>query len=142
MAWLVLYPWVFLLSVAHVGRFAGVRVAAILGSIRSPACAGVLMWAVVVTAKSFLAHGQGSEVVRLVELVVIGAAVYVGCMLILNQAAIREAMRLIGAFIVRSRPTRTIAEVSGPGNVSTERDALVPESGFPVEERVPRPSSR
>jgi len=142
MAWLVLYPWVFLLSVAHVGRLAGVRVAVILGSIRSPACAGVLMWAVVVTAKSFLAHGQGSEVVRLVELVVIGAAVYVGCMLILNQAAIREAMRLIGAFIVRSRPTRTIAEVSGPGNVSTERDALVPESGFPVEERVPRPSSR
>lgn len=142
MAWLVLYPWVFLLSVAHVGRLAGVRVAAILGSIRSPACAGVLMWAVVVTAKSFLAHGQGSEVVRLVELVVIGAAVYVGCMLVLNQTAIREAMRLVGAFIVRSRPTRTIAEVPGPGNVPTERDALVPESGFPVEERVPRPSSR
>jgi len=119
MAWLLLYPWVFLLSVAHVGRLVGVRVAEILGSIRGPAGAGLFMWVAVVTANNVLMHGQGSAVLRLVELVTVGATVYVGGMLILDRALMREAAQLLGVFMVRSLGTRTIA-VLGPRHAATE----------------------
>ena len=119
MAWLLLYyPWVFLLSVAHVGRLVGVHVGDILGSIRGPAGAGLLMWCSVVTANNFLMHGQGSDVLRLVELVTVGATVYVGGMLILDRVVMREAAQLLSVFMVRSFGARTIA-VLGPRHAAT-----------------------
>jgi O-antigen/teichoic acid export membrane protein len=101
LAWALVYPLVFLISIAYAQSLTGVLVTDILGTLGRPILASLVMYALVFTAKNYAVFGHGGGVLHLAELVVVGAVMYTGAMLVLDREVCRDAGNLFGAFLGR-----------------------------------------
>jgi teichuronic acid exporter len=135
-AWLVVYPCVFLFSVVHVSALVGTRATDLLRPLRDPACACLLMCATVLAARSFLGGGRDVDTIRLVELVLVGAAAYIGCMFLLDQALVREAAALLRAFLPRRPRLDTGRGASGRPRAPDRVEVADAVLGSPTDRRV------
>jgi O-antigen/teichoic acid export membrane protein len=98
-AWAVVYPLVFLVSVTHAQSVTGVRVTVLCRAIGRPALASVFMYAVLFAAKSSSVTGPSGSFVHLASLVLLGAVTYIGAMLILDRSVMRDARELLRGFL-------------------------------------------
>jgi O-antigen/teichoic acid export membrane protein len=104
LAWALVYPLVFLGSIAYAQSLTGVLVTDILGTMGRPILASLFMYALVFTAKNFAVFGQSGGVLHLAQLVLVGAITYTGAMLVLDREVCRDAGDVFGAFIGHVRP--------------------------------------
>jgi O-antigen/teichoic acid export membrane protein len=104
LAWALVYPLVFLVSIAYAQSLTGVLVTDILGTMGRPILASLFMYALVFTAKNFAVFGQSGGVLHLAQLVLVGAITYTGAMLVLDREVCRDAGDVFGAFIGHVRP--------------------------------------
>jgi O-antigen/teichoic acid export membrane protein len=104
LAWALVYPLVFLGSIAYAQSLTGVLVTDILGTMGRPILASLFMYALVFTAKFFAVFGQSGGVLHLAQLVLVGAITYTGAMLVLDREVCRDAGDVFGAFIGHVRP--------------------------------------
>ncbi len=94
-SWVVAYPFVFLLSVAHTRSLTGVRVADVLRTTAHPALASLLMYGAVLAARPHVVGMPGSRVLSLAGLVVVGVGTYGGGMWLLDRDAVQEAWEFV-----------------------------------------------
>jgi teichuronic acid exporter len=104
LAWALVYPLVFLVSIAYAQSLTGVLVTDILGMMGRPILASLFMYALVFTAKNYAAFGQSGGVLHLAQLVLVGAVTYTGAMLVLDREVCRDAGDVFGAFLGRRAP--------------------------------------
>ena len=100
-AWALVYPLVFLVSIAYAQSLTGVLVTDILGTMGRPILASLFMYAVVFTAKNYAVFGHSGAVLHLTELVLLGVVTYTGAMLVLDREVCRDAGDVFGAFLGR-----------------------------------------
>ena len=100
-AWALVYPLVFLASIAYAQSLTGVLVTDILGTMGRPILASLFMYAVVFTAKNYAVFGHSGAVLHLTELVLLGVVTYTGAMLVLDREVCRDAGDVFGAFLGR-----------------------------------------
>ena len=104
LAWALVYPLVFLVSIAYAQSLTGVLVRDILGTMGRPILASLFMYALVFTAKNYAVFGQSAGVLHLAQLVLLGAVTYTCAMLVLDREVCRDAGDVFGAFIGHVRP--------------------------------------
>lgn len=83
-AWLAAIPITFLVNFPRTSRALGIRFASVVRSLRGPACAGVLMYAVVAAVRSLLLELAPWE--RLIPLVGAGAVTYLASITVLDRS--------------------------------------------------------
>src|ERR1700730_2898620 len=118
-AWALVYPLVFLVSIAYAQSLTGVLVTDILGTMGRPILASLFMYAVVFTAKNYAVFGHSGDVLHLAQLVLVGAVTYTFAMLLLDRDVCRDAGDVFSAFLGRHirlfsyepRPSREHYEV-------------------------------
>ncbi len=101
LAWALVYPLVFLISIAYAKSLTGVLVTDILRTMGRPILASLLMYALVFTAKNYGVSGQNGGILHLAQLVFVGAVTYAGAMLVLDRDVCRDAGDVLGAFLGR-----------------------------------------
>jgi teichuronic acid exporter len=99
LAWALVYPLVFLASIAYAQSLTGVLVTDILRAMVRPILASLFMYTLVFTAKHHAAFGQSGRVLHLAQLVLVGAVAYTGAMLVLDRDVCLDAYDLLGAFL-------------------------------------------
>jgi len=104
LAWALVYPLVFLVSIAYAQSLTGVLVTDILATMGRPILASLFMYALVFTAKNYAVFGQSAGVLHLAQLVLLGAVTYTCAMLVLDREVCRDAGDVFGAFIGHVRP--------------------------------------
>lgn len=93
-AWLLMYPVVFIVTAARTCAMVAVSLSDYSRQILRPLAAGLAMYAAVMWAAS-VAYGAPGDWTYLVQLVVTGALVYAGTMLVVDRAGLRETLELI-----------------------------------------------
>lgn len=93
-AWLAMYPPVFLAVAWRSCHVVGIGLRTYLGAMLRPLAAALLMLLVVMTVGSQLPGEEGSWL-HLLMLIVLGAGVYTGCMLLIDRRALADALYLV-----------------------------------------------
>ncbi|HEY6130753.1 MAG TPA: oligosaccharide flippase family protein, partial [Halioglobus sp.] len=93
-AWLGMYPLVFILTAIRTCAIVGVAIVDYLRQMLRPVTAGMIMYATVYFLK-FIAYGSTGDRLYLLQLVLIGALVYVGAMVLIDRDGLRETWALI-----------------------------------------------
>jgi O-antigen/teichoic acid export membrane protein len=93
-AWLVVYPPYFAVTVVRAGRVTPITLGAVLRATARPAAAAAAMY-VAVFAVGMVLPVTISPILHLAVLISLGAAIYVGLMLGFNRAAWLEAVELM-----------------------------------------------
>jgi len=94
-AWVIAIPFVFFCFLPRVLRIVDLRLSDLLRSLRVPAAAGAFMYAAVGLGR--LACEGLSVAVRLPLLIVLGAAVYIGVVLLLDRRVVVDVLRILRA---------------------------------------------
>ncbi|HEV8533649.1 MAG TPA: lipopolysaccharide biosynthesis protein [Methylomirabilota bacterium] len=112
LAWALVYPLVFLASIAYAQSLTGVLVTDILRTMARPILASLFMYTLVSTAKHYAVFGQSGRVLPLAQLVLVGAVTYTGAMLVLDREVCLDAFDLLGAFLGGRPPEPAEGQVS------------------------------
>ena len=100
LAWLVWGPLVFLFSMIRSLPIVGLHTGILLRAMLRPASAGIIMLALVSSAR-FLLNSRISGPWTLAVLVVVGALTYIGSSLLLNREGVREVWSLASRLLIR-----------------------------------------
>jgi len=93
-AWVAVYPMVFVLSVARASSLVGVRPTAFFASMAGPLLAATLMY-LAVLAVSHVASGTVGSMLHLSQLVLTGVVVYVAAAMLCCRQTLFDAIALI-----------------------------------------------
>lgn len=110
-AWLLVYPLVFLFSVAHAQPQTRLSLMDFLRAIRWPALASLVMYAAVLAAKHSALTGRMGTAVHLAQLILVGAVTYTGSMLALDRNLLRDALDLLRVFLGPSSTATGVARL-------------------------------
>jgi len=110
LAWALVYPLVFLISIAYAQSLTGVLVTDILRAMARPILASSVMYALVFTTKHYAVFSQSGRVLQLAQLVLVGVVTYSGAMFVLDRDVCLDAYDLLGALLDGRRPEGQVSQ--------------------------------
>lgn len=93
-AWLLAYPVVFIVTVARACPFAGVSLGDLLRTMIHPVIASTAMYAAVTFVRHYT-YGEPGGLLQLLQLITVGAVVYVTALFITHRDAFKETFELL-----------------------------------------------
>jgi O-antigen/teichoic acid export membrane protein len=93
LAWVVAIPFVFLFRLPRMLRIVDIRLTDMVASLRAPVLAGAIMYAAVSLGR--LPCETLTPVARLAPLIILGAAAYVGTVLLLDRRIVPDVLRVV-----------------------------------------------